>query len=214
MGFPTTRISTALLTSAIPLALAAICSTAALRADGQRAAAAAPSSTQAQPPATADTSIVTPVDPDTFISDMAQAGMVDAELGTLAVKNASNVNVKALGRTMVADAREMREELTLYASRLHLHLPTQLDQSQRSVVDRLSGLHDAAFDREFLNVIVQRQLERTSTLRTVATGPSRALELTHKSNDRVTGLAEWSAHTLPRAQHHLTRAQQLLSRPG
>ena len=120
--------------------------------------------------------------------------------------------MKKFSDIIVADEREADRELSLYARELHLGVPAQLDPSQQTAIDRLAALHDAAFDREFLMVIVQRHQELLDQLRTAATAPSLALALTNKSSTRMTRLAEWSAHTLPRVQHHLTRAQELLAR--
>jgi len=213
MRLLTTRISSALSSSAVVLALFVICATVALHAQSQGASSASPTA-QTPTPSAADISIVTPVDADAFVVDMAEAGMVDGELGKLGVRNTSNSAVKALAESLVADQRDTSAELAWYTSDLHLWLPTQLEASERSVIDRLSGLRDAEFDREFLNVIVDRQQALTGKLRMMATAPSRALALKGKSNTRITRLAEWSAHTLPRAQHHLTRAQALLTKQG
>jgi predicted outer membrane protein len=215
MDHSTPTISTAFrpadsLEFVITLALSLACAGALLTADAGRPISPAP----AQAASPSDSSILTPVEPHGFVADMAQAGMVDAELAKLAVKNAASADVKALAGIIVADERENAEELTAYASELHLRVPNQPDGAQRNVVDRLAGLRDAAFDREFLNLVVQRQRERADTLAAVAIYPARALEWTHESSSRTTRLAQWSAHVLPRVRHHLTRAQELLARQG
>jgi putative membrane protein len=177
----------------------------------------------AQQPAAAGTQADTPsplpsavpgarIDKYAFIFDMAEAGLVEAELGKLAKANGSTPEIRAFGLTLVTDQAEIREELLGTARQLHVRVPEALDDSSQQVVDRLNGLRDAAFDRAFLSAVIARQESLAQTLRDVATAPSRALPITHKSDNTMVALALWSAHALPRAQHHATRARTLQAR--
>ena len=66
---------------------------------------------------------------------------------------------------MVKDHSAGNDELKQVASQLKIQPPTQLDQKHQEVVNKLSKLEGAAFDREYINAMVQGHQEALGKLR-------------------------------------------------
>lgn len=94
-----------------------------------------------------------------FINDMTIAGMTEVQLGKMATERAASADVKAFGQMMVKDHSQAGEELKKVAAQLKIQQPTQLDQKHKDLVDKLSKLQGAEFDREYMNAMVQGHQE-------------------------------------------------------
>jgi predicted outer membrane protein len=105
-------------------------------------------------------------DAQTFVNHMAIAGMTEVQLGRLAAERAANADVKAFGQMMVKDHTQAGNELMQIAKQSNIQWPTQLDQKHRDLVDRLSKLQGAAFDRAYMNPMVSGHQEVASELQT------------------------------------------------
>jgi putative membrane protein len=60
---------------------------------------------------------------------------------------------------MVKDHSKAGDELRQIASQLNIQQPAQLDQKHKDLVDKLSMLQSAEFDREYINAMVQGHQE-------------------------------------------------------
>jgi putative membrane protein len=83
----------------------------------------------------------------------------------MASEKASNADVKAFGQMMVKDHSKAGDELKQVASQMNLQVPTQLDQKHKDLVDKLSKLNGAEFDREYMNAMVMGHQEVLGKLR-------------------------------------------------
>jgi putative membrane protein len=101
----------------------------------------------------------TQADDQGFVNDLTVAGLTEVQLGKIATERAANADVKAFGQMMVKDHSKAGEELKQVASRLKIQQPTQLDQKHKDLVDKLSKLRGAEFDREYINAMVQGHQE-------------------------------------------------------
>jgi putative membrane protein len=94
-----------------------------------------------------------------FINDLTIAGLTEVQLGKMAMERAAQADVKAFGQMMVKDHSQAGEELKHVAAQLKIQPPTQLDQKHKDLVDKLSKLQGAEFDREYINAMVQGHQE-------------------------------------------------------
>ncbi len=160
----------------------------------------------------------------TFVETMTIAGMAEVQLGKLASEHAASADVKAFGQMMVKDHTQAGQELSRIASQLNIQkVTTQLDQKHRELVDRLSKLRGAEFDREYMNAMVAGHEEVSAGLRTRA--GNRLTSNEPVAGDRPTNgsasvgtsgaargdeaLTQWAAKTLPTVEKHLARARDL-----
>ena len=91
---------------------------------------------------------------DKFMTEAAQGGMMEVELGKLAASKAQNPEVKAFGQRMVVDHGKAGEDLKALAAKKNIKLPTELSGGMKETVDRLSKLSGAEFDKEYVKLMV------------------------------------------------------------
>ena len=104
-------------------------------------------------------------DAQAFINEMTIAGLTEVQLGKVANERSSNADVKAFGQMMVKDHSQSGDDLKQVASQLRIQPPTQLDQKHTALVDKLTRLQGAEFDREYMNAMVQGHQEVLGKLR-------------------------------------------------
>ena len=93
-------------------------------------------------------------DDRSFMTEAATGGMAEVELGRLAAEKGQSADVKKFGQRMVDDHSKANDELKQLAAKKGITLPTDLTSEQKSEKDKLSKLSGAAFDKEFMSVMV------------------------------------------------------------
>jgi putative membrane protein len=134
-----------------------------------------------------------------FITQAAQGGMAEVELGKLAQQKASSGDVKQFGQMMVEHHSKGNSELEAIASKLGAAPPKTLDQKHQEVVKKFEKLSGADFDREYARQMVQDH-ERTIAL----------FEKQAKRGDNEE-LKQFASKQLPLLQEHLKMARGLTS---
>ena len=94
-----------------------------------------------------------------FVKEAAAGGMMEVELGKIAVDKGSNDKVKAFGRQMQEDHGKANEELKALAASKEVKIPTALEGKQKKTVDRLSKLSGADFDRQYMRTMIEDHKE-------------------------------------------------------
>lgn len=89
-----------------------------------------------------------------FASKAAQGGMTEVEMGKLAQRLGGTSRVKSFGEMLVNDHTKLNDQLKDLAARENLSLPSDVDASQHSTIDKLAKLSGAHFDREFKKVTI------------------------------------------------------------
>src|SRR5262245_24194459 len=89
-----------------------------------------------------------------FLQDAAAAGRAEVEVGQLATKKASDPRVRDFARHMAEDHTTTNKELMQLAKRQGVSLSTEMAPRHRAVIDRLSRLEGADFDREYMQAMV------------------------------------------------------------
>jgi putative membrane protein len=154
-------------------------------------------------------------DSQTFVNEMAVAGMAEVELGTLATQRAQNADVKAFGQMMIKDHTQANSELTEIAKQMKVTVPTQLDMKHRDLRDRLSKLNGAEFDREYMTAMVTGHEEVLANLKAKAgpaptsTSTARPAESVATTGSQDAALTQWASKALPTVEQHLERAKAL-----
>lgn len=143
-----------------------------------------------------------PGEPQDFVEKAAVAGMAEVQLGKMAGQKGSNQQVKQFGQRMVTDHTRANDELKKIASRHNLQVPAELDEDHRELVDRLSKLQGAEFDREYMSAMVQGHEDVVDLLE------GRADEQ-GADNPVARDVNQWASMTLPTVKEHHEQAQRI-----
>jgi putative membrane protein len=112
------------------------------------AGATAPKSRAASSPAKAPNSGSTPSAKDkSFMHAAAQGGMMEVEMGHMAVKQGTSADVKMIGKQMVSDHTKANNELMAIAKTKGVDLSKEKPKMQK--------MNDANFDKEYINAMVK-----------------------------------------------------------
>lgn len=90
-----------------------------------------------------------------FMDKAAQGGMAEVQIGQMAASKAQNADVKAFGQKMVQDHSNANTELKSVATQKGVTLPTEVSAKQKEDMDKLSKLSGAAFDKEYVKMMVE-----------------------------------------------------------
>ena len=135
----------------------------------------------------------------TFVTKAAQGGMAEVELGKLATQTASNDKVKQFGQRMVDDHTKAGDELKAIAAQKGMTIPSDLSSKDAATKNRLSGLNGAAFDRAYMQDMVNDHKADIAEFQK---------EADHGTDPDVKAFAQ---KTLPTLQEHLRMAQDALA---
>jgi putative membrane protein len=105
-----------------------------------------------QPPATVQKGMLDQQEL-TFIKEASAGRTAEIELSKIATKSA-NPEVKRFAERMVRDHTAAGTELTRIATELGVAAPTALDVNHQKIRDQLQSMHGPAFDRQYMEVMV------------------------------------------------------------
>jgi putative membrane protein len=120
-----------------------------------------------------------------FVKEAAMSDMFEIQASKVAIAK-SDQATKAFATEMVSDHAKTFKELTAQAAAENIPVPTAMDSSLQSKLDKLSGLNDNEFTKQYHDDQVSA----------------------HKDGDNAK-LKAWAVQTLPKLQHHLDMAQAL-----
>jgi putative membrane protein len=92
---------------------------------------------------------------DDFYTKAAQGGMAEVELGKLALQKSQNAEVKKFAQTMITDHGKANSELKTLAAKKNVTLPAEVSSSQKSMMEDLSKLSGAEFDKKYVEAMVE-----------------------------------------------------------
>lgn len=137
-----------------------------------------------------------------FVSDAASGGMMEVELGTMAVQNASSQEVKDFGRRMIDDHSKANDELKSIAAKENIPLTGTLKDENRDDVDKLSKLSGSDFDKEYMDMMVKDHKKDIKNFEDMA------------QNAQSPELKQFAQKTLPTLRQHLKMAQDIQDKMG
>jgi putative membrane protein len=130
-----------------------------------------------------------------FVREAAAGGMAEVELGNLAQQKASNEEVKSFGKRMVDDHGKANNELKTLAQNKNITLPSDLTAKDKALKDRLEKLSGPAFDRAYMQAMVQDHKKDVNEFR-------------HESTSaQDPDVKQFAAKTLPTLEDHLKMAE-------
>jgi putative membrane protein len=149
-----------------------------------------------------------------FVADAATAGMTEVRLGELAQQNAQSNDVKQFAEMMVRDHTKGGEALKQVATQHSIRVPSQPKEGQSELVNHLSQLRGADFDREYMEAMVDNHEDVVDLLQSRANedrvGEGKGTVRPERSDDPVeAALNQWAAKTLPTTRHHLDEARRV-----
>jgi putative membrane protein len=132
-----------------------------------------------------------------FASEAAIGGMEEVQLGQIAAQKGASDEVRQFGQHMVDDHTKANEDLMRVASGKGWTLPTALDAKHQADVQKLSALSGAAFDREYVKMMLKDHKKDVSDFQK---------ESMHGMDADVKSFA---TRTLPTLQEHLQMIQRI-----
>jgi putative membrane protein len=133
----------------------------------------------------------------TFVTKAANGGMFEVESSQLALKQASSDGVKQFAQRMVDDHAKANDELKQIAQSKGITLPAETDSYHKGVLNKLSNLHGAAFDRTYIKAQREAHKAAVSLFRSEA---GKGAEADFKS---------FASKTLPTLEEHSRMALAL-----
>ncbi|HVT54873.1 MAG TPA: DUF4142 domain-containing protein [Xanthobacteraceae bacterium] len=133
---------------------------------------------------------------DDFVKEVAISDMFEIESSKLAQEKSTNDKTKKFAEQMVADHSKTSSELKSMAPNKSV-IPTKLDSSHQSKIDKLKGLKGDDFTKQYDSMQVSAHKDAVGLFQRYAKGGDNAK------------LKEWAGKTLPTLKHHLDMAQAL-----
>ncbi|MCU0541649.1 MAG: DUF4142 domain-containing protein [Oscillatoriaceae cyanobacterium Prado104] len=136
-----------------------------------------------------------------FVLQAAQNGMLEVELGRLAVQRGSSAAIKQHGQQMVQEHSQANQELMQLATQKGMEVSREMNAQNQALRQRLAGLSGATFDTAY------QQAMRDSHSRAIA------LFQAQSQQGQDPELKAWATQLLPDLQAHLQMVNQLSQNP-
>lgn len=132
-----------------------------------------------------------------FAVKAASGGLMEVQLGNLAISNGSSQAVKDFGSGMVNDHSAANGELMSLASSKNIALPDVPGNEHQKEIDKLKSKTGSDFDKAYMEFMVKDHKED--------------IDLFQKETDNGMDqdLKSWAAQKIPVLQHHLQMAEQI-----
>jgi len=134
-----------------------------------------------------------------FVKEASAGGTAAVELSKLSAKSA-NPEVKRFAERMVRDHSAAVAELTRISIELGSAAPKGLDANHQKIRDQLQSLHEPAFDRQYMQVMVDDHDQAAKLFRQ------------ETSSGHDTMLKQFAQKTLPTIEEHHKMALDLSRR--
>lgn len=138
---------------------------------------------------------------DAFVTNAAISDMYEIQAGEIAQKKGQSAEVKAFGKTMVADHTALSNGMKPLVAAAGKTLPTGLDERRKGLIDNLNAASPAEFDAVYLS---QQEAAHSEAL-TLMQG--------YAGNGDDAGLKDAAAKAVPKVQAHLDHVKRLQAAP-
>ena len=132
-----------------------------------------------------------------FVTEAAQGGMAEVELGKLAAEKAASPKVKEFGQRMVDDHTKAGDELKGIASNKGIQIPDKLNAKDEMTKQRLSKLSGEQFDKAYMSDMVKDHTQDVADFQ----------KESKTGNDP--DVKAFASKTLPTLKDHLKHAKEL-----
>jgi putative membrane protein len=132
-----------------------------------------------------------------FVRKAATGGLMEVELGNLAMKNGSSKLVKDFGKMMVEDHSKANDKLKEVAASKNVSLPTSVDADQQKEIDKLKGKTGTDFDKDYVSLMVDDHKDDIDEFK--------------KAADKLTDtdFKNFASSTLPTLEKHLNAIEAI-----
>ena len=133
-----------------------------------------------------------------FAKKAAAGGVAEVKLGQLAMDKATSDTVKNFGKRMMDDHRKANEQLKRTAARENIELPTEMNEHDQDVYNRLSQLSGAEFDKAYARDMVSDHKQDIATFKT------------ESDNGKDQAIKDFAFRTLPTLETHMKLAREMM----
>lgn len=130
-----------------------------------------------------------------FAVEAANGGLLEVQLGTLALTKATTPEVKQFAQMMVDEHGKANNELKALAQQKNITLPTTMSDDYQKKYDKLNEKSGIEFDKEYMDLMVKDHKEDVRKFEKQA----------EKGDD--SDIKAWASRTLPTLKHHLEVAE-------
>jgi len=163
-----------------------------------------------------------------FVNDQLAGGMAEIELAKIAKMHAASQDVKNFAQMMIDDHTKAGDELKQVATSNAISPEPKVDSKHQDLMDKLSKLQGADFDKEYMSAMVDDHEKDVSDVRSrvdedrslsdrlKGNNPESAASVKPKTSDdhATMSINQWAATTLPTLEHHLDRAKEIKDNLG
>ena len=130
-----------------------------------------------------------------FVVKAVDGGMLEVELGKLALKNAADPKVKEYAQMMIDDHTKANNELMTAAKAKNISVPTSMSDKCQKKYSGLSEKKGKDFDKDYMNAMVDGHQEMLDEMKKEA------------DNGKDAELKKWAADKISTVSHHLDVAK-------
>jgi putative membrane protein len=132
-----------------------------------------------------------------FIEDAGKGGMMEVNLGNVAMNSATSQQVKDFGKMMVDDHTKLNNELKDLAGKKNVQLPATVSEDQQKEMDNLSKKTGNDFDKAYVKLMINDHKKDIDDFK--------------KASKNVTDndLKNFAVNALPVLQKHLDAIQAI-----
>src|SRR5436190_7884643 len=158
-----------------------------------------------------------------WVNDQLADGMAEVDLAKVAKDHAANADVKQFAQMMIDDHTKAGNQLKEIATTYAIPQDAKVDDKHKDVMDKLSKLNGADFDKEYMKAMVDDHQDAVKDLRSrvdenrsasdrhTGKNPESSANVKPESADNPVDakINQWAADTLPTIEHHLDRAKEI-----
>ena len=130
-----------------------------------------------------------------FMDAAAVGGMMEVDLGKLALEKSSNARVREFAAQMVADHTKANTDLKAIALKLEHMLPTAYPVDVKTHMDAMKQLSGKEFDAHYMDMMVKDHM--------------KTLDLFRSASSLRSEVREFAARTLPVLEKHYQMAKEI-----
>jgi len=134
--------------------------------------------------------------PQQFIKVAYEENLSEVKAGQMAQQKAQNQQTKDFAQSLVQDHQQSLDQLKKLADQKNVQVSDQLDPRRQRMIDELSSLSGAEFDKRFMNQQIRAHKRAVSLYQQAA------------QNNTDSEVKQFAQQNLAALQHHLQMAQQ------
>lgn len=137
------------------------------------------------------------VDPKDFIEAATRGNLAEVQQSRIALQRSQNPEIKALAQEIIEHHTAATNELAAVAGKKGVNLPREVSSAQSSAASRLEQMSGEAFDKQFVNTMLDNHNDDIKIYQANA------------QNSQDADIKAYAAKTLPTLEAHLRRVAEL-----